>query len=166
MHAAGSSHYLFYLPFLHHRLHCLFGFFFWLRINICINTNWTYSILLENARFYYSRCHHTPFFRNPSKCLFPSLVKLLFSRPATNVQMIGFVSKEKRESCFTRRSTAKHLTPAKERKQSRLAFAKSILLSSQACFLCVPFTLPPAAVLPSQLFPRNNVLVNLFPFNS
>lgn len=89
-----------------------------------------------------------PLFPHPSKCLFLSLVKLLFSRLSTNVQMIGFVSKEKRESCFTRRSTAKHLTLAKERKQSGLIFAKSILLSSsEACFLCVPFTLPAAAVL-------------------
>lgn len=67
--------------------------------------------------------------------------------------MIGFVSKEKRESCFTRWSTAKHLIPAKEWKQSRLIFAKSILLSSsKACFLCVPFTLPSAAVLPLIYF--------------
>lgn len=44
-----------------------------------------------------------------------------------------------------------HLTSAKERKQSRLIyFAKSIILScSVACFLlCIPLTLPPAAVLP------------------
>lgn len=102
-----------------------------------------------------------PFFPHPSKCLFPSLVKLLFSRPATNVQMIGFVSEEKRESCFTRRSTAKHLAPAKERKQSRLVFAKSIPLSSQACFLCVPFTLPPAAVLPLN-YSRETTYLSIF----
>ena len=78
--------------------------------------------------------------------------------------MIGFVSKEKRESCFTRRSTAKHLTPAKERKQSRLNFfAKCILLSSsEACFLCVPFTLPPpAAVLPLN-YSRETTHLSIF----
>lgn len=80
-------------------------------------------------------------------------MKPLFFLLSTNVQMIGFVSKEKRESCFTRWSTAKHLIPAKEWKQSRLIFAKSILLSSsKACFLCVPFTLPSAAVLPLIYF--------------
>lgn len=90
-----------------------------------------------------------PLFPHPSKCLFLSLVKLLFSRLSPNVQMIGFVSKEKRESCLTSWSTAKHLTPARERKQRRLIFAKSILLSSsEACSLCVPLTLSPAAVLP------------------
>lgn len=165
MHAAGSSHYLFYLPFLHHRLHCLLVFFLASDKHLHKHKLNIQYIARKCTLLLFTLPPH-PLFPHPSKCLFPSLVKLLFSRPATNVQMIGFVSKEKRESCFTRRSTAKHLTPAKERKQSRLAFAKSILLSSQACFLCVPFTLPPAAVLPSQLFPRNNVLVNLFPFNS
>lgn len=106
-----------------------------------------------------SQCRPSSFFASLKTSIPVLLVKLLCSRLSARVQMIGFVSEEKTESCFTRRSAAKHLTPAKERKQSGLVFVKSVLLSSsEACFLCVPFSLPPAAVLPLNYSPETTHL--------
>lgn len=105
-----------------------------------------------------------PLFLHPSKCLFLSLVKLRFCRLATNVQMIGFVSEEKRESCFTRRSTAKHLTPAKERKQSSLVFANLFFCPHRrpAFFVYPSLSLQPQSSL--SIIPKKQRTCQSFPF--
>lgn len=140
---------------------CFFFFFLALDVVVKIVAGRSYAVCYKKTGVSMLPPH--ALFPRPSKRLFLSLGKLLFSHLSTNVQMIGFVSKEKRESCFTRRSTAKHVTRAKERKQSRLIFAKiySFVLLS-LCTLHSPSVRRP----PSQLFLRNNAVVNLFLFNS
>lgn len=98
--------------------------------------------------------HPLPF-QSTSEFLFLSLVSCL----PTNVQMIGFVSNEKREPYFTRWRPTEHMTRATKRKQSMLIFA-----------VCPfpPHLWPAFFVYPSfslqqlQLFQRNKPIVIFF----